>query len=86
MGIFLSYPSSRKSYKPFQLSFERVGEMKKKIEWKWLGKNEFVPGCPARDLLEGEAERRGISKIVKESKLFERVERKAAGKELKDGA
>ena len=56
--------------------------MKEKVAWKWLGKNEFIPGCPARDLLEGEAESRGIEEIVEKSSLYQRVKvnRKKEGK------
>lgn len=57
-----------------------------KVEWKWLGNKEFIPGCPARDLVQGEAEARGILEIVEQSKLYERVEVKTAKKEKKDGS
>ena len=53
-----------------------------KVAWKWLGINEFIPGCPARDLLKGEAEARGIEEIVEKSSLYQRVKisRKKEGK------
>ena len=51
--------------------------MSKKVAWKWLGKNEFIPGVPARDLLVGEAERRGIKEIVERSSLYKRAEKEA---------
>ena len=51
--------------------------MSKKVAWKWLGKNEFIPGVPARDLLVGEAERRGVEDIVEKSSLYKRAEKKA---------
>ena len=54
-----------------------------KVTWKWVGKNEFVPGCPARDLVEGEAERRGIEDIVEKSFLYQRVKKITAKKEGK---
>ena len=56
--------------------------MSKKIGWKWLGKkNEFVPGCPARDLTDGEVDSRGIRELVEKSKLYKKFEpRKKAEK------
>ena len=60
--------------------------MMRKVVWKWFGDNEFVPGVHARDLLEGEADARGVEDIVKESKLYVRVVKAAAKKEIKDGA
>ncbi len=47
--------------------------MSKKIIWKWLGKAEFVPGCPARDLADEEVDRRGIREPVEESKLYKKI-------------
>jgi hypothetical protein len=41
--------------------------------WKWLGKNEFVPGVPARDLTDEEVDRRGIRDLVELSPLYEFV-------------
>lgn len=58
----------------------------RKIEWKWVGDKEFVPGVPARDLVVGEAESRGILEIVEASPLYERVEKKTAKKEIEDGS
>ena len=60
--------------------------MSEKIEWKWLGKNEFIPGVPARDLLVGEAEKRGIVSVVENSSLFKRIKPKAAKKEKENGS
>ena len=60
--------------------------MSKKVEWKWLGGNEFIPGVPARNLSIGEAEKRGIEGIVELSPLYELVKEKTAKKEMKDGA
>lgn len=49
--------------------------MKKKEEfyWKWLGKLEFVPGAPARDLSSQEVEKRGIQNLVEKSPLYKKV-------------
>ena len=60
--------------------------MSKKVEWKWLGNNQFIPGVPARDLVVGEAKERGVESVVEVSLLYERVEEKTAEKEIKDGA
>lgn len=42
-------------------------------DWKWLGKNEFVVGVPARDLSDEEVDRRGIRHLVELSPLYEFV-------------
>jgi len=60
--------------------------MSKKVIWKWLGKDEFVPGVPARDLSEEEVESRGVKALVEQSVLYKRTEIEAAKKEKKDGA
>lgn len=52
----------------------------KEIEFKFLGENEFIPGVPPRDLLKGEAERRGILELVEISPLYEKVSSKKKGK------
>lgn len=55
--------------------------MRKKIEFRFLGVNEFVPAVPARDLLEGEANERGILELVELSPLYERVEEEPENKD-----
>ena len=41
--------------------------------WKWLGKSQFIPGVPARDLTQEEVEERGIQKVVEMSPLYKKV-------------
>ena len=40
-------------------------------KFKWVGKNEFIPGVPPRDITEDEARERGVLDLVLKSKLFE---------------
>ncbi len=44
-----------------------------KIGWKWLGKREFIPGCPARDLSDEELDERGIRHLVEVSPLYKKL-------------
>lgn len=55
-----------------------------KSYWKWLGKAEFVPGVPARDLTDEEVDRRRIRELVELSPLFKKITpEKPANKENK---
>lgn len=45
---------------------------KKRITWKWIGKDEFIPGVPARDMDDEEVDRRGIRKLVELSPKFKK--------------
>jgi hypothetical protein len=51
--------------------------MKKKVVYKWLGKAEFVPGVPARDLTKEDLEREGVEALAKASKLYKKVSEKS---------
>ena len=52
----------------------------KEYFWKWLGKSEFVPGVPARDLTRIEVNSRGIQSIVEKSPLYKKVLEKSQKK------
>lgn len=55
-----------------------------KISWKWLGKREFIPGCPARDLSDEELDERGIRHLVEVSPKYKKVLPKKQTKKEKE--
>ena len=49
---------------------------KSKIVYKWLGDREFVPGVPARNLVQEDLERPGVEELAEASKLYKKVSKK----------
>lgn len=57
----------------------KKGNMKqeRKIALLYVGKNEFFPGMPARDLYEDELEKRGGKQVLLGTGLYKEPETKA---------
>jgi hypothetical protein len=51
------------------------------MAWKYMGKGDFIPGVPARDLSDKEVKELGIQEAVEASDLYkkESAKKQAAG-------
>ena len=49
--------------------------------WKYVGEGAYLPGIPARDITDEEAQQRGIEEMLKASNIYRRVPERREARE-----